>query len=80
MAYKGFRVQEMQWLEDHQDQLKQMPMGYWLAVDGSQLIAVARTLDELIFLCHQVGHPDCLITAIPLNIHESFMVGELLHA
>ncbi len=60
-----YRSAELDWLEQHQDELAARYAGEWLAIDGPALVAHATTLEEVVRLARERGHPEPLITAVP---------------
>ena len=60
-----YRAAELDWLEQHQDELAVRYAGEWVAIDGSALVAHATTLEAVVRLARERGHPDPLITAVP---------------
>lgn len=59
-----YRSVELDWLEQHQDELAARYAGEWLAVDGPALVAHATTLEEVVRLARERGHPHPFITAV----------------
>ena len=59
-----YRSVELDWLEQHQDELDARYAGEWLAIDGPALVAHATTLEEVVRLARERGHPHPFITAV----------------
>ncbi len=60
-----YRSMELDWLERHQEELEARYAGEWLAIDGPALVAHGTTLEVVVRLARERGHPDPLITAVP---------------
>ncbi len=67
---RDFRRVEMAWLETHDAELQARHAGKWIAVDGADLIAVAGDLDTLLERARAAGHPDPLVTGVPIDPDE----------
>lgn len=59
------REAEMDWVHDHLRELAAEHAGEWIAVDGTQLVAVAPDLAALVALAAQAGHPHPFVTVVP---------------
>ncbi|MGI8424397.1 MAG: DUF5678 domain-containing protein [Chloroflexota bacterium] len=66
----NFGREEMAWLAAHDAELQAAHAGKWIAVDGSELVAVADDLETLLDRSRAVGHPDPFVTAVPLDPAE----------
>ena len=59
-----YRSAELDWLEQHQDELEARYAGEWVAIDGPALVAHATTLEAVVRLARERGHPHPFITAV----------------
>ena len=60
-----FGREEMNWLEAHGDELIEKYAGKWVAVQGSELVAVADDVVELLERARAAGHEHPLVTGVP---------------
>jgi hypothetical protein len=70
-----FRAVEMAWLQVHGRELAEQHAGEWIAIDGPQLVASAPDLPTLLARAAEAGHPDPLVTAVPLPSSPRYLVG-----
>ena len=60
-----FGREEMDWLVAHGDELMQKYPGKWVAVQGSELVAVADDVVELLERARAAGYEHPLLTGVP---------------
>jgi hypothetical protein len=66
-AEQNPRDAELAWLRAHERELAKQYAGQWIAVDGSELVAIAPDLLDLLQQASDKGHPHPFVTALPAD-------------
>jgi hypothetical protein len=67
------REAEMAWVRDHLSDFAADHAGEWIALDGSELIALGKDLSAVLARAAGLGHPHPFVTVVPVGPDVPFI-------